>query len=177
MTAHRDSFADTSALDLAIVIDSLCTRFERAWRAGLDPKIEQFLNEVDPPVRAPALRELIALEVESCRNTGRAVSLDEYRKRFPDCPTPVEEGWALAERSRISLSLPLTASYSGEESLKTGATGSPLPPSTVRESLPDRIGRYAIREELGKGGFAIVYLAHDTQLNRLVALKVPRPDR
>ena len=39
-----------------------------------------------------------------------------------------------------------------------------------------RIGNYEIVRPIGQGGFGIVYLANDLQLNREVALKVPRID-
>ncbi len=42
---------------------------------------------------------------------------------------------------------------------------------------PTRIGRYRIIHHLGQGGFGRVYLAHDDDLNRPVAIKVPRPER
>ena len=38
---------------------------------------------------------------------------------------------------------------------------------------PAIIGRYKIERMLGKGSFGIVYLAHDSQLDRPVAIKVP----
>ena len=38
--------------------------------------------------------------------------------------------------------------------------------------VPDKIGRYKIEKELGRGGAATVYLAHDPSFSREVAIKV-----
>jgi serine/threonine protein kinase/formylglycine-generating enzyme required for sulfatase activity len=43
--------------------------------------------------------------------------------------------------------------------------------------VPTAIGRYAVVRRLGAGGFGVVYLARDQQLDRPVAIKVPHPGR
>jgi serine/threonine protein kinase len=40
----------------------------------------------------------------------------------------------------------------------------------------DRIGRFEIVRELGRGGYGVVFLAVDRALKRQVALKLPRPE-
>ena len=42
---------------------------------------------------------------------------------------------------------------------------------------PPKIGRYTILRRLGTGGFGEVFLAFDDDLDRPVAIKVPRPER
>ena len=41
----------------------------------------------------------------------------------------------------------------------------------------DRVGRFEIRQEVGRGGFGAVYAAVDTELNRVVAMKTLRLSR
>jgi hypothetical protein len=59
------------------------------------------------------------------------------------------------------------------EAMISLAAGDPsLLPSLAREPIPSRLGKYELLEERGRGGMGIVFAARDTQLDRLVALKL-----
>ena len=39
-------------------------------------------------------------------------------------------------------------------------------------TIPAQIGSYQVQREIGRGGMGVVYLAHDTSLDRDVVIKV-----
>ena len=64
-----------------------------------------------------------------------------------------------------------------EPSPPLDATLSSVLPASFPSSDPIKIGRYRVIRLLGKGGFGRVYLAHDDELDRAVAVKVPNIER
>ncbi len=75
----------------------------------------------------------------------------------------------------------VAASASSDETRSLSRTEGSQPPGEGSSDLsvgdPSRIGRYRIIHRLGQGGFGRVYLAHDDDLDRPVAIKVPNPER
>ena len=83
-------------------INTAAERFERGWKEGPRPRIEDYLNEVDEPQRPRLLDELLRVEIELRRNVGEQPTLEEYHDRFPAHPTVVAAVFCDGQKSRFS---------------------------------------------------------------------------
>jgi serine/threonine protein kinase/formylglycine-generating enzyme required for sulfatase activity/tetratricopeptide (TPR) repeat protein len=143
-------------VSLDAAISQIADRFARELRGGAKPRIEDVLSSEASELHPHLLGKLLALELEHRRSDGEQPAIEEYLQRFPSDQKLVE-------------AVILGADF---DAFATTALDQANP--TSDGAAPTKLGRYLIKRPLGQGGFGVVYLAHDPQLDRPVALKVPR---
>jgi serine/threonine protein kinase len=152
------------ALSLAQRVNEACDRFERAWKEGRRPAIEDYLAEASAPERAALLRELVPLEADYRRRRGEEPGPEDYRTRFPD----LDADW---------LAHALAATPAPKEAGTPGPQGAHAPGATgLAEGPGTRIGPYKLLQQVGEGGMGAVWMAEQEQpVRRQVALKIIKP--
>lgn len=115
-------------------------------------------------------KQLTAAELSEYRDAQKCLDL---LRKLP--PSPETTDGEITDRARLApqLSTPNQATY--ETPVADAATHSFEKDSSF--GLPNRIGRFEVIRELGRGGFGIVLLAKDSALDRFVAIKIPRISR
>lgn len=164
------------SLTLAQQVDAACDRFEAAWLSGTKPKLEEFLPKVDPADVPQFLRSLLRVEVELLEKEGQNVTAESFAERFEEYGEVVAEvlrSHAAKSGNRATKTREVRTFSLRDASIDTSFIEIPVSSKKLKQA-PKQLGRFKILKVLGEGAFGTVYHAHDPQLDREVALKVPR---
>jgi serine/threonine protein kinase len=144
-------------------LEAWLAEFEETWdEHRLAAQVER-LPPPGQPLRLPALIELVKIDLERNWQRGRHLTLADYLARYPELgpaealPTDLQQ--AEDEVRRQFAELPAT-----------------LPAAPIAERVGSVIGPYKLMEQIGEGGFGLVFIAEQHEpVRRKVALKLLKP--
>ncbi len=168
-------------------LEQVLRAFEDAWQRGERPDLDAYLPSAAAE-RGAALVELVHTDLEYRLRAGEQAAVEHYWQRYPELRDDHEAAVDLiiteyeCRRQRgaadIGAYLVRFAAYRDVLAPRLAACRDGTVPCAAEAGaglpLGHRLGKFEVLAVLGGGAFGVVYQARDTELKRLVALKVPR---
>lgn len=145
-------------------MDKICDEFERGWKTGERPDLAEHLASAPEAEREQLFPHLLGLELDYRNQLGESFRLDEYIGRFGQLAETVRKVFQDVAAGDESFG-------SGAKQSEGNRDSSALASGVARLQ---RVGKYRLIRECGRGGMGIVFKAKHPYLPKPRALKVLR---
>jgi serine/threonine protein kinase len=160
-------------------------RWARREAVQVEQYLQQYPHLIDDP---PAVIELIAAEYRLRKRLDPKLTVQAFAQRFPQYREQLPDSLNSPPRPRRRSSVqvicphcrsPVVTTDGNDEEVVCPSCGSSFnsdpgrTQSWSKEKLPE-LGKFELLEQVGRGAYGTVYRARDKQLQRVVAIKVPR---
>ena len=199
MSASDQSVDRQQKLQATRQIDAICDEFEALLKAGGQPHLKPLIDRVGADAREQLIEELVGLALEELSRQGAddpLVTLIEANPELKDLLLPLINGeaptmWHTPKNKSTFVGRglhvrcphcrnPIELLPDAElESISCPSCGSDFSlmgdgMETRQSETVSQVGHFRLIERVGIGAFGSVWKAHDSKLERTVAVKIPR---